>query len=206
MYIRTTDGLRQNQTTWPAPETLNRPTVQPTPIHYLGYFNGPTGKVDWDALEKSCWTNRFVVQSFLPNSTKLLDVIRTDIEDIAKAIVRRLVRPLPDLKKLPGLNKNIGLVVHYEGHVDKTTDPKNYGKLDVERAVTVADYLETQLFKEWERKGLGILGSNRLTPGMGPNHPRSSTPRKNRRVEVCFQPYVPTRKGPILLSPGDKII
>ena len=91
MYIRTTDGLRQNQTTWPALETLNRPTVQPTPIHYLVYFNWPTGKVDWGEFEKSCWANRFVVQSFLPNSTKLLNVIRTDIEDIAKAIVRRLV-------------------------------------------------------------------------------------------------------------------
>lgn len=190
MYIRTNEGLGQGQATWSTIQTFNR---------HLGN----------NALEKSCWPNRYryVVRGFLPNSAELNNVINKRILRISRDIVRRLDRDLPELKKLPQLNRNIGLVFHYEGHVDKTTDPKDYGKLDVERAVRVADYFETQISKEWDRKGLGVLALNRLTPGMGPNHPRYSTLRLNRRVEICFQPYVPDpkTKTPILLSPGDKI-
>jgi outer membrane protein OmpA-like peptidoglycan-associated protein len=138
---------------------------------------------------------RFVVQSFAPGSAKLFPVQKTDIEDIAKAIVLMFKRkPPPTLKgKMPSEQPYVLLPILVEGHVDKATDPQNYGTLDRERAEAVGNYLFEQIGIETASLPFRIQASYGPL-GLGPDLPRftdprtkDSNPRKNRRAEVCIR-------------------
>ena len=210
MYIRTRDGLGQGQATWSTRQTFNRPAAQPTAIGYLGHFNEPMGQTEskpcWDCYETApCWA-RFRVENFKAASAELTDVIRKDIEDIAIAIIRILHRILQSKSvELKKRKTSLAVMLQLKGHLSKATDPENKS-LDLDRAKAVAEYLSTQLSNEWSRQGLGKLqnglGMNLVPSAAGSSRPISSSKaRHNRRVEICVQPYIPTRQGLSLLTP-----
>lgn len=186
MYIRTREGLGQGQTTWPTLQTFHRPTAQPVPSGYLGNFSEHLGKDD----EESC-KPRFIVAYFNRRSDKTNPVIKKDISDIATNIIRRLEGKLRPLQ----VKKDVGLYLHHEGHVDKATDPTNFGKLDWDRATTVGDVLSNLISDRWKAAQFGSLLINNTYSAAGASRPISGVPRKNRRVEVCIRkitikPYV----------------
>jgi hypothetical protein len=210
MYIRTREGLGQGQATWSAFQTFNRPPARSMLIDGLGNFNEHMGQTEskpcWDCFKTApCWA-RFKVENFKPASAELTDVIKKDIEDIAIAIVRILHRILKskstDLKKR---KTSLALMLQLEGHLSKAIDPQDKS-LDLDRAKAVAEYLSTQIGNEWSWQGLGKLqnglGMNLTPSAAGSQRPTSSKARHNRRVEVCVQPYIPTRAGMSLLTPS----
>ena len=209
MYIRTREGLGQGQAAWSTFQTFNRPPARSMLIDGLGNFNEHMGQTEskpcWDCYKTApCWA-RFKVEHFKPASAELTDVIKKDIADIAIAIVRILHGILKskstDLKRR---KTSLALVLQLEGHLSKATDPQNKS-LDLDRAKAVAEYLSTQIGNEWSSQGLNKLqtglGMNLVPSAAGSQRPASSKARLNRRVEVCVQPYIPTRAGMSLLTP-----
>jgi len=137
-------------------------------------FNEPPGKPE----PKPCW-EIWTVWGFNPNSSKLLDFQKKHIKDIATHIVSKLG------DEVKGKVGTVHLSLFYEGHVDKNTDPKQYGKLDVERANEVSFVLQNQILDEWgKRFPRGLATGNKLS-GVGSTRPFNSDPKKNRRVVVC---------------------
>lgn len=209
MYIRTKEGLGQEQATWSTFQTFRRPPGRSTLTGGFEHVNERMGQAEskpcWDCYKTApCWV-RFKVENFKPGSAELTNVIKKDVEDIATAIVRILHRILKskstDLKKR---KTSLALMLQLEGHLSKATDPQNTS-LDLDRANAVAEYLSTQIGNEWSFQGLDKLqnglGMNLTPSAAGSRRPASSKARRNRRVEVCVQPYIPTRAGMSLLTP-----
>ncbi len=117
MYIWTREGLGQGQAIWSTLRTFNRPTGQPTPTGYLGNFNEHMGKAESKPC-KEIWA----VPGFKPSSSELLDFQKQHVKDIATHIVRLLIRDLEEKR-----SDRVRLRLVYEGHVDKKTDPAQYG-------------------------------------------------------------------------------
>jgi hypothetical protein len=209
MYLRTKEGLGQYKETWVTPQALNRVMVEPVSIGYLGNFDEHLGQTEskpcWDCYKTApCWT-RYIVRNFKPASAELTDVIKKDIEDKARAIVRILHRILKSKSaEFKKRKTSLAVMLQFEGHLSKAIDPQNKS-LDLDRAKAVSEYLSTKLSNEWGRQGVGKLqngfGYNQELSAAGSKRPISSIARKNRRVEICVQPYVPTGKGLSLLTP-----
>ena len=181
MYIRTRDRLGQDQATWSALQTFNRPTTQQTPIGYLGNFNEHMGNDE----SKPCWET-WSVSGFKENSAKLLDFQKKHIKDIATHIVRKLER---EIKGKGEGNKSVDLFPIFEGHVDKKTDPAKYGDLAVKRAIVVYDEFADQIHKEWSKRLIFRYGYS-LEPKYseaGSTRPFGSDTKKNRRVVICVR-------------------
>jgi outer membrane protein OmpA-like peptidoglycan-associated protein len=178
MYIWTREGLGQGQPIWSTLQTFNRPTGQPTPTGYLGNFNEHMGKAESKPC-KEIWA----VWGFKPSSSELLDFQKQHIKDIATRIVSLLQG---DLKRKG--SDRVRLRIVYEGHVDKKTDPAQYGELDAERASEVASELREQILKKWDKR-LSLLLSIPELSGAGSTRPfgSGSDPQKNRRVVICLR-------------------
>jgi hypothetical protein len=175
MYIRTRDGLGQDQATWSPLQTFSRPTAQPISIGYLGNFNERLGK-DESKPCKETWA----VWGFNKNSAKLLDFQKKHIKDIATHLVSLLKR---DLK---GKQEGVHLHLFFEGHVDKKTDPAQYGQLDMERASAVAEEFDKRISELNTRPIIPLTASYRYSRA-GSTRPLGSDSRKNRRAVVCLR-------------------
>jgi hypothetical protein len=126
---------------------------------------------------KQIWT----VWGFQKSRATLLGYQKQHIKDISKRILG-LIKS--DLK---GKNKNAFVVLQfsYEGHVDGKTEP-NDGKLDLGRAASVANELESQLVQQINKLGFQAF----IMPdysGAGSTRPYSSDSQKNRRVVICVR-------------------
>ena len=176
----------------------------------LGNFNAPMGQTEskpcWDCYKTApCWA-RFKVENFKPGSAELTAVVKKDIEDIAVATVRILRRILANKSAdFTRRKTSLALMLQLEGHLDKATDPQDRS-VDLDRAKAVAEYLTSQLTHQWNVQRLDQFqngfGLNVETSAVGSQRPASSTKaRHNRRVEICVQPYIPTRAGLSLLMP-----
>jgi hypothetical protein len=182
MYIWTRDRLGQSQPTRFTLQTFNRPTAQPTPIGYLGNFN------EHKKIVSPAYCETFdSVDSFGPGSDKLLSPIEQKISDIALNIAVTLKDRLP--QKQQGKVRDFELLMRFTGHVDKSTDPKQYGDLDWRRADAVAAVLQNEITrvqytKLFFNKLDGMVIKTELNKA-GPSFPLKSTAAKNRRVDVC---------------------
>ncbi len=178
MYIRTREGFREP--TYSTLQTFSRPIPRSTLIDYLGNFDERMGEG-----ESGPCRARFIVAEFRPGSHRLTIPIQKDMRNIAKNIARRLKLRLSRLKGKPA---DVELRLHSEGHVDSSTDPKNYGKLDDERAGEVGWRLGDMIAEEikpFQARSSVLI--KYTYSAAGPNRPISSTPKKNRRVEVCVR-------------------
>lgn len=170
MYIRTRDGLGPGQATWSTLPTFNRPRAEPTPIPYLGNFNE-----HWWKAEpcKETWT----VWGFAPRSAKLLDFQKKHIKDIATRITDLMRRDLN------GKQAGVRAHFHVEGHVDKKTDPAEYGELDLDRAKAVEHELRNCILHLSSFR----YGSSGDRSAAGSKRPYGSDPKRNRRAVVCVR-------------------
>jgi len=185
MYIKTGEGLGQGQATWSTLQTFNRPMTQPTQTGYLGNFNEYMGKAGTEPC-KEIWA----VSEFGPNSAKLLDFQKKHIKDIATRIIRLLERDL----KGTGKGAEVRVQLSFEGHVDKSTDPANFGELDLERARAVGWLFQREIVNEWNKKLVfehPALFSNEES-GVGSTRPfgDGKDSKKNRRVVICVRWWI----------------
>ncbi len=127
---------------------------------------------------------RFIVAGFKRGSYKITRAIEKDIKDIAKKIVGLLEPTLRPLK----VKKNFILRLHFEGHVDKTTDPKQ-GKLDDERAGMVGAMLSRLIVDRWNAARFGGFQIENTYSAAGASRPTRGASSKNRRVEVCIKSW-----------------
>lgn len=171
MYFRTEDGLGQDQATWSTPQTFNRPTAQPTPIGYLGRFHEPTAK------REQSWG----VWGFEPGRARLLQFQKKHINDIVTSLFKLLRDDLAGKGKAAGIR----LYLWFEGHVDKNTDPAQYGSLDRGRANAVEleflnrmDKLNPGVYPIKSSSKVTLAGSTRPYPGS------DQDPKLNRRVKI----------------------
>jgi soluble cytochrome b562 len=134
---------------------------------------------------KPCWET-WAVSGFKENSAKLLDFQKKHIKDIATHIVRKLES---EIKGKGEGKKFVALFPLFEGHVDKKTDPAQYGNLAKKRAIVVSDEFLDQILKEWSKRLIFRYGYG-LSPKYseaGSTRPFSLDPKKNRRVVICVR-------------------
>jgi hypothetical protein len=150
---------------------FNRPTAQPTLIGYLGNFNGDMGQPESEPCKRT-----FAVREFGKGSHKLSGPQKKHIKDIAARIVSLVKR---DLGEAPA-----HLRYHFEGHVDKKTDPAQHGNLDERRAIEVSGELQDQVIRRWKK---GSLLQTPTISRAGSSRPFGSDPKRNRRVVICVR-------------------
>jgi hypothetical protein len=166
-----------------------------------GLITHPYGNEKWgQAFNTTTWAmpefegepcnQIWAVPEFAQGSSKLQLFQKKHINDFMTKIARSLLPKLKGSEK-----KNIDFEFDLEGHVDKDTDPKEYGTLDEDRAQAVAQEIGKSssqtlfdiFFYQLAGKnipGMGVkVGS---VTGAGSTRPFSATNKKlNRRVVVC---------------------
>jgi hypothetical protein len=183
MYLRTKEGLGEDQESWIAPQALNRVMAEPVPIGYLGNFNEYFGRPP----KQVCYT----VENFKPNSWLRTKDIQLYLDKIAKNIVRSIERKLRKLRLKRGQEAVANLYMEFRGHMDKKTDtgPKN---LDERRLKEVHEDLDSRIKADLKTQNIHDRFNFSYFMNFSYSHeksahPVSSTiPGKNRRVEVCI--------------------
>lgn len=189
MYIRTTEGLGQDQETWSASQPLNRDMVRPSPIGYLGNFYEYLG-----SPKQTCYT----VANFGPNSWGLPVDLQKDIQKIANDLVGGVKRKLRRLRLKKGKEATVRLVLDIRAHFDVKTDTarsmwlegRKGGPLYWRRGTVVWEDLKARLDEGLKKLKGRYTFSSFITYNFEPQgsaHPVSSEdPGKNRRVDVCI--------------------
>jgi hypothetical protein len=128
------------------------------------------------------------VPDFARGSSKLQPFQKKHINDLMTDMAKSL------LPKLKGSDrKDIDFEFSFEGHVDKDTDPKNYGTLDEDRALAVREEIRKSstvydiFFNQLAAKNLPRM-SAKFWPvtRVGSTSPFSATNKNlNRVVRVC---------------------
>jgi hypothetical protein len=148
--------------------------------------------------KESC-EGRYFVDGFERGSDKITSRIESDIKRITQRIVGLLEDKLRPLK----VKKHVTLLLHFEGGVEKGTDPKKFGKLDLERAGRVGDVCSRFISDQWNSARFGDLLIENTYSGVGAVLPLISMsgrkwirrPGSSRRVHICIRkimikPYV----------------
>jgi len=145
-----------------------------------GSAQGPLQYTFGDAPAKPC-KPKYLVTHFRPGSSKLLPLHAKILRDIAKHIVRTL----QSQKVKAGITgkADIDLVLHFEGHVDKKTDPSNFRELDADRASIVQWALEKNIVAFLKGQALFM----RFEYAHAGSLPISTDSRTNRGVVVCVR-------------------
>jgi hypothetical protein len=191
MYLRTKEGLGDDQESWSAPQALNRVMGRPGPIGYLGNFHEQLG----DPPKQTCYT----VANFGPNSWGLPVDIQKDIQKIANDIVGKVERKLHQLRLKRGQKATVHLKLDIRAHLDKKTDTAkamwSWSKdhrppLYQRRGVAVHDDLDERIQRGLKNLRDQFNFSYVMDYGYSPQgsaHPVSSASfGKNRWVEVCI--------------------
>jgi hypothetical protein len=111
-----------------------------------------------------------------------------------EVLVKKMVTDIGSMLKreLNGKSATVILRIHFEGHVDRTSDPADFGTLDDDRASWVwmsvlneIDNLErlapgVQLVKSFSKSRAGASRPFKTASGVPPRPPQ------NRRVSVCI--------------------
>jgi len=189
MYIRTAEGLGQDQETWSASQPLNRDMVRPGPIGYLGNFYEHLG-----SPKQTCYT----VANFGPNSWGLPVDLQKDIQKIANDLVGKVKRKLRRLRLKMGKEATVRLVLDIRAHFDVKTDTarsmwfegRKGGPLYWRRGTVVWEDLKARLDEGLKKLKDRYTFSSFIAYNSEPQgsaHPVSSEDSgKNRRVDVCI--------------------
>jgi hypothetical protein len=126
---------------------------------------------------------KYRVTHFLPGSKKLLPLHLKLARDIAKHLFRFVLSE----KTKAGIagKADTRIVLHFEGHVDKKTDPRSFGTLDMDRASEVATAISNALEGVVDSAKSSLLTSYEYSAAG--TQQISADSRRNRGVVVCLR-------------------
>jgi hypothetical protein len=125
----------------------------------------------------------WAVPEFAPGSSKLQKFQQQHIKDIVTRVVTTVARDVKGKKDV-----GIDFEILFEGHVDKNTDPQQYGELDSDRARNVSYEFIPRLEQSMNRTLplMGWFGGYKYSRA-GSTRPFSSNSSRNRRVVICVK-------------------
>jgi hypothetical protein len=125
----------------------------------------------------------WAVPEFAPGSSKLQTFQQQHIKDIVTRVVTTVARDVKGKKDV-----GIDFEILFEGHVDKNTDPQQYGELDSDRARNVSYEFIPRLEQTMNRTLplMGWFGGYKYSRA-GSTRPFSSNSSRNRRVVICVK-------------------
>ena len=196
LYLRTKEGLGEDQQSWVTPQALNRVMVKPVSMGYLGNFHEHLES----PAEQTC-PYHYSVANFSPNSWSLPVAIQKNIQKIADDIVGKVKHKLQRLRiKKRGKKADVYLNLDIRAHLDKKTDtakpmwswgkdhrPPMYQRRGAEVFSDLYERIQRGLKNLRDQFNFSSSIDYKYSP-QGAARPVSSTnPGENRRVEVCVR-------------------